>query len=488
MTVAEPTPAPVPHQRRWPNLSSRASIAILVVTYLGFALTFTFLTRAWDADDEPSHTQYVEYIVAHHSIPRISPANGLESVQPPLYYSIAAAWQTVLGIPAFQPDPVAAHASQSNTFNRGTTKLVVSPEYNPAEHRHAVDLHEIRLISLALGVVTVLSTYAAAHVLKAERTDCTERRAGCRLLPRELVLVSSVTNDALVIPLCSLALLCFLLAQRFNAEGRTRERRWCSLRLGFLLGTAAITKFNSLPVAAVLFAATLVSAVEWPVPASALTEQRHPHRGAVSWLDLGQVVDGLLSLLLFFVVSGWWFIRNQRLYGQLLATTTSERFQREMTFILHPVPLSISMFVHELPETLWWSLWYLQPGSALPPWINDLLILVAIVCLGGAVWGYLFRPGGNMIRANLVGMTFFGLIVAGVIAVLLVMKSVSVSEARLAYVALSAWAIVLVYGATFLTTRFAPRLSSYAPFVWPAALVLVDVYVLTNYLVPFGGL
>ena len=151
----------MPHQRRWPNLSSRASIAILVVTYLGFGSTSHFMIRAWDADDEPSHTQYVEYIVAHHSIPRISPANGLESVQPPLDYSIAAAWQTVLGIPAFQPDPVAAHASQANTFNMATTKLVVSPEGNPAEHRHAVDLHEIRSISLALGVVTGLSTYAA---------------------------------------------------------------------------------------------------------------------------------------------------------------------------------------------------------------------------------------------------------------------------------------------------------------------------------------
>ena len=387
---SEPLSALVTGRRGRIIFSTRKSVAILIVTYLGFALTFTLLTRAWEADDEPAHVQYVEYIVAHDSLPRISPANNLESHQPPLYYLAAAAWQRILGIPAFRPDPVAVHLSLSALLHRGNAGLSYSHNYTPSEHRHAVDVHEIRLLSVAFGLVTVLATYAAARVLKLRESVALCAGLFVGLLPRELVIASSVTNDALVIPLCSLALLCFLLAQRFDGEDIPKRRRWSTIAMGFFLGAAAITKFSSLPVAAVLFMATFISAVELPVPAPTLTPTGQARR-TLSWLDLSQIVDGTWAVLVFLVVSGWWFIRNRSLYGQFLATNASETYLRKMTFYLHPVPWSSFMFVHELPETLWWTLWYLQPGSALPAWINDVLIVSALLCVAGAVW-VLFGP------------------------------------------------------------------------------------------------
>ena len=452
-------PLLVAHPRGELSLSTRTSLAILIVTYLGFALTFTFLTRAWEADDESAHVQYVEYIVAHHSIPRISPANNAESHQPPLYYLAAAAWQTVLHIPTFRPDPVIRHINRSELLkellNRGSPRLAYNHDYNAAEHRHAVDVHEIRLISVALGLVTVLSTYAAARVLRLRESIALSAGLFVALLPRELVIASSVTNDALVIPLCWLALLCFLMARRFGAQGRANQRRWSTIGMGVFLGAAAITKFNSLPVAAVLFAATFLSALALPTTVPTPLPEAKTRR-IVTRLDLGQVMDGGLAVLAFLVVSGWWFIRNKSLYGQFLATSASQTYLRTMLFYVIPAPSSSYLVEHELPDTLWWTLWYLQPGSSLPFWINDLLIVGAIVCFVGAIWALLIRPERGAIRARFVGATLFALIVAGILAVFLIIKSVGTSDARLAYVALSAWAITLVYGATTVSTRFVP--------------------------------
>jgi hypothetical protein len=130
--------------------------------------------------------------------------------------------------------------------------------------------------------------------------------------------------------------------------------------------------------------------------------------------------------------------------------------------------------------------------GTLPFWINDLLIVGAIGCFVGAIWALLIRPEQGAIRARFVGATLLGVIIAGILAVVLIIKNVGTSDARLAYVALSAWAIMLVYGATtvgvVMSTRFAPRVSSYLPFVWPAAMLLVDIYVMVHFLVPFGGL
>lgn len=53
-------------------LTPRISIAVLILVYLPLALTFSLVTRAWEADDELSHTQYTEYIVGHQALPHIS--------------------------------------------------------------------------------------------------------------------------------------------------------------------------------------------------------------------------------------------------------------------------------------------------------------------------------------------------------------------------------------------------------------------------------
>lgn len=112
-----------------PFLTGRVSIAILAIVHLSFALTFSLLTRAYESDDEQVHAQYVEYIVRHDALPRISTLNLQESHQPPLYYLVTAGWQKLLGIPAFTPDVVPEH--YKNPFVLG--RLMLSHDYDTTQ-------------------------------------------------------------------------------------------------------------------------------------------------------------------------------------------------------------------------------------------------------------------------------------------------------------------------------------------------------------------
>lgn len=56
-------------------------VAALVpcLLYLAVTITYSLRTPAWENNDERDHALYVEYILAHHSLPLISPANGIQS-------------------------------------------------------------------------------------------------------------------------------------------------------------------------------------------------------------------------------------------------------------------------------------------------------------------------------------------------------------------------------------------------------------------------
>ena len=307
-----------------PRLTTRLAIVLLVVVYLALALTFTLLTRAYEGDDEAAHTGYVEYVVQHHSIPHISVANGGESHQPPLYYLLEAGWQEVLGIPAFVP-----HVSLVKG-PIGPNQLVLSHDYDAAQHRAAVHLHELRLLSVLFGLGTVLLTYAGARVVGMRQVLALGCGLVVALLPRELVLSTDLTNDALIIPLCALGLVLFLLAERARSEGRFGYRRLHLLTMGHAVGAGAITKFSGLPVAGILLALAFVPSVTVkrrdvgvpvPTPLTSPSDSTRSLRLAPRFL-----VDGIIAVVAFLAVSGWWFIRNRILYGQFLASRRSEGY------------------------------------------------------------------------------------------------------------------------------------------------------------------
>ena len=261
--------SPTSRRRTW------ISVAVLTVVYLSFALTFSLLTRAWEANDEPDHVEYTEFILQYGAIPRISQSNGDESHQPPLYYALEAAWQKILHIPVFSagfdrgffttmfgspPSVPRLNPGAYAAELKNVPYLQYDHNYTAREHQAAVYLHELRLLSVIFGLGTVLLAYACAKIVRMGEGPALSVGLFVALLPKELVVSSVVTNDSLVILLCSAALACYLLAERARVEHRYRRRHISIVGLGLTLGAAAITKFNSLPVAAIL-----LLLVAWPV-------------------------------------------------------------------------------------------------------------------------------------------------------------------------------------------------------------------------------
>ena len=68
----------------------------------------------------------------------------------------------------------------------------------------------------------------------------------------------------------------------------------------------------------------------------------------------------------------------------------------------------------------------------------------------------------------------------------IVIKSVGYGDARLAYVGLSAFAMVLTAATGRVPSRI-PRLEPGGNLIWPAALLAVDMYVIAHFLVPLRG-
>jgi uncharacterized membrane protein YhaH (DUF805 family) len=450
--------------------ANRLAPLLLSGVYLALALPYSLLTRAWEANDELDHATYIEYVVRHGALPRISALNGHESHQPPLYYLLTAAWQKVLGIPAFTPSGV-PNPDVAAESNAGRRFLELLHNYTPAQHQDAVYLHELRLLSVLLGLATVLLSYGCARLVFARAEAALSVGLLVALLPKQLVVDSVVTNDTLVITLCALALFIFLLSEKARRESQEPRRRWLMVGLGITLGLAAITKLNSLPLAGLLLCLTAVPALRrWRLLA-----------------DSALAVAGALAASL------WWFIRNKALYGQFLASRATLSYLKAW---LPPLVVPVSWtntgrFLHFVPSQLFRSVWYDGGWNQfdLPKWMNVLLwILAALSMISAAVMLRAKRWRGAL-RPSVSGLALWGIagaVVAGIAAVLIIAQTTTQAEGRVGFVGLVGLAILLVLGTVPGTTQ--NRFARAAVFAWPAALVAVNIYVFSNYLVPLGGL
>jgi 4-amino-4-deoxy-L-arabinose transferase-like glycosyltransferase len=450
--------------------ANRLAPLLLSGVYLALALPYSLLTRAWEANDELDHATYIEYVVRHGALPRISALNGHESHQPPLYYLLTAAWQKVLGIPAFTPSGV-PNPDVAAESNAGRRFLELLHNYTPAQHQDAVYLHELRLLSVLLGLATVLLSYGCARLVFARAEAALSVGLLVALLPKQLVVDSVVTNDTLVITLCALALFIFLLSEKARRESQEPRRRWLMVGLGITLGLAAITKLNSLPLAGLLLCLTAVPALR-------------------RWRLLA---DSVLAVAGALAASLWWFVLNKALYGQFLASRATLAYLKAW---LPPLVVPVSWtntgrFLHFVPSQLFRSVWYDGGWNQfdLPRWMNVLLWFLAALSMISAAVMLRAKRWRGALRPSVSGLALWGIagaLLAGIAAVLIIAQTTTQAEGRVGFVGLVGFAILLVLGTAPGTTQ--NRLARAAVFAWPAALVAVNIYVFSNYLVPLGGL
>jgi len=352
-------------------LTHNFALLTLIVAFVMLATVYSFVVPLGEGPDEPGHASYVFFLARALRLPdqRGNEVPG-EGHQPPLAYALAAPLAAWLPVEQRQFD---LPGNPRFTWSGGNELNAVahgSREYWRWQG-FVLAWHLARLVSVALGVGTVVFTY-----LTAKAIDCRLQIADCRLMPEQpqstiynpqsampllaaglvafnpqfLFVSALITNDALLTTLGAAMLWLVVL----NAEGRNGGiaeggdvRAWprtygYTVLIGVLLGLALITKQSALLLAPIAGVAVLEHS--WRVwrneQNQRLVSSRHPSAEFTpstalrAGLERNEGLRASLVILshiaLFTVVTllacGWWYVRNRQLYGDLFGLTV---FQRE---------------------------------------------------------------------------------------------------------------------------------------------------------------
>ncbi len=389
-------------------MKPRWSLLILLVAFIALALGYSIVTPLGEAPDEVSHWAYVQYLVNQHALPKPEGAVLGESHQPPLYYLLGALATFWIPQPEF-----AAIANPDFAFEQPQTpNLLLHTRREQFPYRDVpLAWHLWRLFSVAMGAVTVWTTYQLGLVILSKASDefrpqnpalavrdssspkallrMTERHwaalaaaAFVAFLPGFTFLSAVVNNDNLVIMLSALGILQALRAARANA------RRRDLVLLGVILGLAVLTKLSGLVLW--LFSGTLLLWVAWS------------HHNWRTLIRTGAWVFGI-----GIVIVAPWILYNLTQYGDPLGWS--------LVMAATPVrnaPITVGDLVLIL-RGLWTSFWG-RFGGALHLRMSDAIYMVLgiIPILALVGWVRQRRDKADYATLGLVALFWFFMLAA----------------------------------------------------------------------------
>ena len=275
----------------------------ILAGYLLLGLCYSLASPIFETPDEAQHFFFVRELAEQHGLPVQrdgTPGRWLqEGSQPPLYYLVGAvltAWIDASDWQAFSArNPFAVEGDPQTPGNRNVY-LHLAPEEFPW-HGTVLAVHMLRLISLCLGALSVVVTYAIARLVFPGRRGLALGAAAIHaFLPQFLFISAAASNDVMAALACGAVLWQSLRVVR-GASSRSDD-----ILLGALVGLAALSKLSGASLALVAVVAVLQSPVR-----AAGTGRRVPH-----------MLTRLLAVTVTAaVVAGWWYARNLLLYGDL---------------------------------------------------------------------------------------------------------------------------------------------------------------------------
>jgi len=238
------------------------------------------------APDERQHVNYVIHLLKTHSFPVFNPndknlGETYQSHQPPAYYLLAAAWSTITG------------ASDLEQRDSGL---------------------KLRALNIVLGAGTVAGVFFLAFWGFRNPEVALTAAAFTALLPMFTALSGAVSNDPLLILLCTWVLAVTALCLR---DGWSWKR---VIAIGVLTGLAMLTKTTALALVPILLLAAFLPQ-EVPKPEYNPEESTLEALGALDSAPKRKPAFAMLCVagVLALVIVGPWWARNQSLYKDPLA-------------------------------------------------------------------------------------------------------------------------------------------------------------------------
>lgn len=434
------------------GIGANLCFVVILVLYLILATAYSVMVPLGEAPDEVPHFTYVRYITMHHRLP--AGAEEHEAFQPPLYYLMGAAAAFSIDTSDFA---IRANGDFSFTEDIPPFNLLL---HTTAEsfpyHGWALAWHVVRLLSVAMGATTVWATYhMAREVFPKDNYVAVGASAFNAFLPQFLFISAVVNNDNLAATLSALALLVTVKI----LKGARRHGYW--ILLGVLVGLGVLSKASLLNFFAIVLA--VIGVVLWQERGDA---KRILRRGVTLILPV---------VIPFVVIAGWWFLRNQILYGdplgwQLVLAANA----------LRETPLTTA----DIQWLIWGvyrSFWLRWIGIELElPFYRALAIpcLLALVGLLTLFWRRERLSGPAPLVLSVLGLYF--IIVAGS----LIPWTATVQgtdQARLLYPALSPIVIFMFLGWAQLVPR---RWGDYLAWSVAGAMLLFAVLAPVRYVMP----
>ena len=417
----------------------RPTIRHLLALYLLLASLFSFAIPPFEAPDEIWHFAFVQHLVTQRTLPVAEPNTRAlwrqQGTQAPAYYAGAALLTALIDQSDFpeifaRANPHRAIGQPDTAINRNFLVHHQQAERFPWR-RSILALHVARLFSVLLGAVTIYAVYRTLHLFLPPQSALLGA-AFTAFIPQFAFISASVSNDNAVNATAALVL--WQLTEMLSEGGRPQKSRL--LKLGAALGLALLSKLSGLGLAGVSAAAIL-----W------LARRNR---------SLRPILDAALRTAIpAILLAGWWYLRNWRLYGDLLAWE-----MWEANILLRVIPAGPSQILSELGglERSFWGLfgWLNLPY---PPWIYLALRVVAVVVALGLLFHLArkTRAGGVRLASHVPHAFLLLWLLVLTISWLRFMRVAPAAQGRYFFAALPALALLWALGWTGWGSRFGHR-------------------------------
>ncbi len=445
-------------QSRWPILAILAGFLLIGGAY-------SVVNPLHEATDELRHYRFIQHVIQLDALPVQGELPcSTQGHHPPLYYATAAlvtggidTGREVCAEPA--GNPFWAYRYWDVGVDNKNQYLHGEAEAFPWQGE-ALAAQLSRFVNLFFGAATVWLTWLIALTIwPGNRALAAGSAAFIAFNPMFLYMAAAINNDV-VAALAGAAVTLACVRLLVDEEGL----RWqWGVALGVLFGIALLSKFN---LAAIIV--TIEAAVTW------VAWRRKQWR---EWLVVNALIVGLSV-----VVAGWWFARNQLLYGE---PTGFERLT-ELWGVRSPLE-SFGLAVSELPYA-WTSLWgrFGYGQIPLPPAFYIAIFVVALVALAG--YGVtLIRRESDRLRDVAAPLALLALNVALFFAVLFnyLLVSPAGPMGRFFFPALPSLAILMFFGLSLWRRSGAQqRLPRTLAAATAAGMVAFSLVALFGYLAP----
>jgi 4-amino-4-deoxy-L-arabinose transferase-like glycosyltransferase len=407
----------------------RRVLTLLLVAFVVLAVAYSLANPLYEATDEVRHVRYVRHLAVYNALPeQVTQGPRAQSHHPPLYYALAALvsrWVPVEEDVYYSPptNPFWAYRYWEVGQDNKNQYLHGSSEAFPF-HGITLAVYLMRWFSVILGLGVVYLTYRLGRTIWPARPALA--LAGAALVafnPQFLYLSGAVGNDVAA----ALAATAVLLASVHLLSTGYNVRR--AAGMGALSGLALLTKFNLVALLAIVELALLIVAIR-----------------SRDWRPF--VHGNLILLPVAAAISGWWFLRNELLYGEPTG------FQRvtELWGVRDPLD-SWTLAWSELPY-LWSSLWgrFGYGQVPLPSWIYQGLAVAAGVGSAGALWQVGAMVARRQVRIAVIFLILMVLLVFAVVFAYILVSPAG-SMGRFFFPGLPALALLIAWG----WARFLPR-------------------------------